>query len=154
MKQAALYPQVSTPDQYVENQFLDLRKLAAQRGFEVSREYCDRGVSGSKSRPPGLDAMMADARRGEFSVLRGQSRAAYLNISKVARQRGNGIAESLHLGSGNLDVQLGRKRLSLAHPLRTLKLSQGAVEGSFQTGFVSNQPIELRRLRNLSPQDF
>jgi len=49
MKQAALYPQVSTPDQYVENQFLDLRKLAAQRGFEVSREYCDRGVSGSRS---------------------------------------------------------------------------------------------------------
>ena len=82
MKQAALYPQVSTPDQYVENQFLDLRKLAAQRGFEVSREYCDRGVSGSKFRPPGLDAMMADARRGEFSVLRGQSRAPYLNKRK------------------------------------------------------------------------
>ena len=69
MKRAALYARVSTPDQHVENQFLDLRKLAAQRGFEVSREYCDRGVSGSKSRRPGLDAMMADACRGEFSVL-------------------------------------------------------------------------------------
>ena len=69
MKRAALYARVSTPDQHVENQLLDLRKLAAQRGFEVSREYCDRGVSGSKSRRPGLDAMMADARRGEFSVL-------------------------------------------------------------------------------------
>lgn len=69
MKRVALYARVSTPDQHVENQLLDLRKLAAQRGFEVSREYCDRGVSGSKSRRPGLDAMMADARRGEFSVL-------------------------------------------------------------------------------------
>jgi DNA invertase Pin-like site-specific DNA recombinase len=69
MKRVALYARVSTPDQHVENQFLDPRKLAAQRGFEVSREYCDRGVSGSKSRRPGLDAMMADARRGEFSVL-------------------------------------------------------------------------------------
>ncbi len=69
MKKAALYARVSTPDQHLETQLYDLRKLAAARGFEVSREYCDRGVSGSKARRPGLDAMMADARRGEFSVL-------------------------------------------------------------------------------------
>jgi DNA invertase Pin-like site-specific DNA recombinase len=69
MKKAAIYARVSTPDQHVETQLYDLRKLAAQRGFGVSREYCDRGVSGSKAKRPGLDAMMADARRGEFSVL-------------------------------------------------------------------------------------
>jgi DNA invertase Pin-like site-specific DNA recombinase len=69
MKKAAIYARVSTPDQHVETQLYDLRKLAAQRGFEVSREYCDRGISGSKARRPGLDAIMADARRGEFSVL-------------------------------------------------------------------------------------
>jgi len=69
MKKAAIYARVSTPDQHVETQLYDLRKLAAQRGFEVSREYCDRGISGSKARRPGLDVMMGDARRGEFSVL-------------------------------------------------------------------------------------
>jgi DNA invertase Pin-like site-specific DNA recombinase len=69
MKKAAIYARVSTPDQHVETQLYDLRKLAANRGFEVSREYCDRGVSGSKAKRPGLDALMADARRGEFTVL-------------------------------------------------------------------------------------
>jgi DNA invertase Pin-like site-specific DNA recombinase len=69
MKKAAIYVRVSTPDQHLEAQLYDLRKLAAQRGFEVTREYCDRGISGSKARRPGLDAMMADARRGEFSVV-------------------------------------------------------------------------------------
>ena len=69
MKKAVLYARVSTPDQHLENQILDLRKLAAQRGFEVVREYCDRGVSGSKAKRPGLDTMIADARRGEFSVV-------------------------------------------------------------------------------------
>ena len=69
MKKAAIYARVSTPDQHVETQLYDLRKLAAQRGFEVNREYCDRGISGSKAKRPGLDAMMADARRGEFSVV-------------------------------------------------------------------------------------
>jgi DNA invertase Pin-like site-specific DNA recombinase len=69
MKKAAIYARISTPDQHLENQILDLRKLAAQRGFEITREYCDRGISDSKARRPGLDAIMADARRGEFSVV-------------------------------------------------------------------------------------
>jgi len=69
MKKAAIYARVSTPDQHLDNQLLDLRRLASQRGFEVVREYCDHGVSGSKTRRPGLDAMIADGRRGAFSLL-------------------------------------------------------------------------------------
>jgi len=69
LKRAAIYARVSTPDQHLENQILDLRKLAAQRGFEVVHEYCDKGISGSKAKRPGLESMLADARRGEFSVL-------------------------------------------------------------------------------------
>ena len=69
MKKAAIYARVSTPDQHIESQLYDLRKLAAQRNFEITREYCDRGISGSKAKRPGLDTMMADARRGEFSVV-------------------------------------------------------------------------------------
>jgi DNA invertase Pin-like site-specific DNA recombinase len=69
MKRAALYARISTPDQHLETQLYDLRKLAAQRGYEIVHEFCDRGISGSKAKRPGLDAMMADARRGEFSVV-------------------------------------------------------------------------------------
>lgn len=69
MKKAAIYARVSTADQHVESQLFDLRQLAAQRGFEVVAEYCDRGISGSKARRPGIDSMMSNARRGKFSVL-------------------------------------------------------------------------------------
>ena len=69
MKKAAIYVRVSTPDQHVESQLYDLRELAAQRGFEVVHEYEDRGVCGKKARRPGLDALMADARQGKFSVV-------------------------------------------------------------------------------------
>ena len=61
MKTAAIYVRVSTPDQRVDQQLYDLRELAAQRGFEVVREYQDCGVSGRKARRPGLDALMSDA---------------------------------------------------------------------------------------------
>jgi DNA invertase Pin-like site-specific DNA recombinase len=69
MKKVALYVRVSTPDQHVESQLYDLRELAAQRGFEIVHEYEDRGISGTKARRPGLDALMADARRKRFSVV-------------------------------------------------------------------------------------
>src|SRR5450631_1923114 len=69
MKNAAIYVRVSTPDQHVESQLYDLRELASQRGFEVVHEYEDRGICGKKARRPGLDALMADARRKKFSVV-------------------------------------------------------------------------------------
>jgi len=65
MKRAALYMRVSTVDQHPETQLLDLRQMAAQRGYEIVHEYTDR-ISGVKAKRPGLDAMMSDARRGRF----------------------------------------------------------------------------------------
>jgi DNA invertase Pin-like site-specific DNA recombinase len=66
---AAIYVRVSTADQHVESQLYDLRELALQRGFEVVHEYRDCGVSGKRARRPGLDALIADARRKKFSVV-------------------------------------------------------------------------------------
>src|ERR1700758_916597 len=66
---AAIYVRVSTADQHVESQLYDLRELAAQRGLDVVQEYRDSGVSGKRARRPGLDALIADARRKKFSVV-------------------------------------------------------------------------------------
>jgi DNA invertase Pin-like site-specific DNA recombinase len=68
MKRAALYLRVSTVDQHPESQLHDLRALAAQRGLEIIHEYTDR-ISGVKSKRPGLDQLLADARRGRFDVV-------------------------------------------------------------------------------------
>ena len=70
MKRCAIYARVSTPEQCIDNQLYDLRKFAEQRGYEVACEYTDVGVSGSKARRPGLDAMLKDARkRNTFGVV-------------------------------------------------------------------------------------
>jgi DNA invertase Pin-like site-specific DNA recombinase len=66
---AAVYCRVSTLDQHPETQLMDLRELAAQRGFEVVKVYTDHGISGTRVRRPGLDEMLSDARRGRFQVL-------------------------------------------------------------------------------------
>ena len=55
-------------DQNPEVQEIPLRELITQRGWEVYRVYSDR-VSGDKESRPGLEALMADARRGAFNVV-------------------------------------------------------------------------------------
>jgi DNA invertase Pin-like site-specific DNA recombinase len=68
LKRAALYLRVSTVDQHPETQVHDLRQMAAQRGYTIFREYTDR-ISGTRAKRPGLDAMMSDARHGQFDVV-------------------------------------------------------------------------------------
>lgn len=66
---AAIYTRVSTLDQEPENQRRELHAYLEARGWTVSREYCDQGVSGSKERRPALDELLTDARRRRFDVL-------------------------------------------------------------------------------------
>ncbi len=69
MKRAAVYARVSTTDQHHESQLLDLEQLAEQRGFQIVQRYVDHGISGARTRRPGLDQMMADARQGKFDIV-------------------------------------------------------------------------------------
>src|SRR5688500_9846023 len=66
---AAIYARVSTVDQTCENQLLELRRYADARGWIVTREYVDEGVSGAKERRPALDALVKDATRRRFDVV-------------------------------------------------------------------------------------
>lgn len=65
----ALYARVSTSDQHCENQLTELRAFCAARGWTITREYVDHGVSGTTEQRPELDALLADARRRSFDVL-------------------------------------------------------------------------------------
>ena len=68
MKRAVLYLKVSTGDQHPETQVHDLRAMAAQRGYQIQHEYRDV-ISGAKARRPGLDQLLADARKHRFDTV-------------------------------------------------------------------------------------
>jgi DNA invertase Pin-like site-specific DNA recombinase len=61
-----LYARVSKANSHQdpEVQLQPLRQLCVARGFEITREYVDRGVSGAKERRPALDGLMQDAEKG------------------------------------------------------------------------------------------
>jgi DNA invertase Pin-like site-specific DNA recombinase len=68
---AALYCRVSTNNQTVENQLLELRQVAARSGWEIVGTYCDEGISGAKDRAdrPQFDALIKDANRHKFDLI-------------------------------------------------------------------------------------
>lgn len=65
----ALYTRVSTYEQSVDMQLLDLRRYCEQRAFDIYKEYSDEGVSGTKDRRPALDELMSDARKRRFGAV-------------------------------------------------------------------------------------
>ena len=79
MKRAALYIRVSTAsksrqadtltyDQNPEVQQKPLLDLIAQRGWDLVKVYSDR-ASGARESRPGLNQLLADARRGQLDVV-------------------------------------------------------------------------------------
>jgi len=50
-------------------QLRELREYASRRGWTITTEYVDHGVSGSKESRPQLDQLMADAHRRRFDAV-------------------------------------------------------------------------------------
>ena len=67
----ALYARVSTSNhgQDVTLQTRELKEFVERRGWQLTGEYVDLGISGSKDRRPQLDRLMADARKREFDAV-------------------------------------------------------------------------------------
>jgi DNA invertase Pin-like site-specific DNA recombinase len=67
-RKVAIYTRVSTLDQTIDNQLLELRDHCSRMGWEVVKEYADEGLSGTLSREkrPALNALIKDAYRKRF----------------------------------------------------------------------------------------
>jgi len=142
MKKAAIYARVSTPDQHLESQLYDLRKLAAQRGFEIVHEYCDRGISGSKTKRPGLEALMNDARRGGFSVL---LTAAFDRVARSTRDFLQIVDELNNLG---IEFISAREAIDTSGPMGRMFLTMvGSIAELERSLIVERIKAGMRRAK-------
>lgn len=64
----AIYARVSTADQNLNNQLIELRDYCQRNNYEITGEYCDV-ISGSKIIRPELDRMLKDMRDKKFGAL-------------------------------------------------------------------------------------
>jgi DNA invertase Pin-like site-specific DNA recombinase len=141
MKRAALYLRVSTLDQHPEAQLYDLRGLAAQRGFEIVEEYTDR-ISGARSKRPGLDQLMADARRGKFDVV---LVAAFDRIARSVRHFLEVLDELTHL---NVEFVSFRENVDTGGPLgRAVIVIIGAISELERNLIIERVRAGMRRAK-------
>jgi DNA invertase Pin-like site-specific DNA recombinase len=68
-KRVGLYLRVSQADQTSDNQLLDLKRVADQRGWDIVETYVDHAVSGKQERRPALDRLRQDAMHGKLDVV-------------------------------------------------------------------------------------
>src|SRR6201988_3123299 len=141
MRRVALYCRVSTADQHPETQLYDLRGMAKQRGYEIVHEYSDV-ISGAKSRRPGLDALMADARRPRFDVV---LVAAFDRVARSVRHFLEVLDELNHLG---IEFVSFRENIDTGGPLgRAMVVIVGAIAELERSLIVERVRAGMRRAK-------
>jgi len=92
---AAIYARISTNGQSTEPQLLEVREYAARKGWTVTGEFIDAGVSGSRERRPELDRLWTDCRRGRVDMV---VVYRYDRFARSLRQLVNALEEFRALG--------------------------------------------------------
>src|SRR6202050_1001409 len=140
-KRAAIYCRVSTADQHPETQLYDLREMAKQRGYEVIHEYTDV-ISGAKAKRPGLDQLLADARRHRFEVV---LVAAFDRMARSVRHFLEVLDELNHLG---IEFISHRENIDTTRPLgRAMIVIVGAIAELERNLIVERVKAGMRRAK-------
>jgi DNA invertase Pin-like site-specific DNA recombinase len=134
-KRAAIYLRVSTASQTTENQLRELRKVAAQRGWQIVDTYEDRGISGSKGRDarPSFDRLHRDAARGKFDVVLAWS------IDRLGRSLHHVVAFMAELGQLGVDLYLHQQAVDSSTPAGKAMLSMCGVFAEFERGIIAER---------------
>jgi DNA invertase Pin-like site-specific DNA recombinase len=141
MKRAVLYMRVSTVDQHPESQLHDLHQLAAQRGYQIIREYTDR-ISGVKAKRPGLGDLMRDARRGQFDIV------LVWACDRIARSTKHLLEVLDEFNRLNIEFVSFRESIDTAGPLgRAIVVIIGAIAELERTLIVERVRAGMRRVR-------
>ena len=141
MRRVAIYTRVSSIDQHPESQLLDLRQMAAQRGLEIVAEYSDR-ISGVKSRRPGLDNLLRDARRGRFDVL------LVWSLDRIARSVKHFLEVLDELNRVNVEYISLRENIDTGGPLgRAIVVIVAAIAELERSLIIERVRCGMRRAR-------
>ena len=115
--------------------------MAKQRGYEVAREYTDQ-ISGAKSKRPGLDQLISDARRHRFDVV---FVAAFDRVARNVRHFLEVLDELNHLGIEFVSL---RENIDTGGPLgRAMVVIVGAIAQVERQAIVERVKAGMRRAR-------
>lgn len=160
----AIYARYSSDRQSeasIEDQARLCEERAAREGFQVVETYADRAISGASLLRPGLQALMADALAGRFTVLVAEAldrlsrdqadvAAIYKRLSFAGVRiltLSEGWIEELHVGLKGTMNQLFLKDLAAKNPARIARTRGGRVFGGRECIWLQGCPETKERRR-------
>lgn len=131
-KRVGIYLRVSTGGQTVENQRLDLQRVADQRGWHVVETYSDAGISGAKGRDqrPAFDRMARDAAQGRLEII------AAWSIDRVGRSLAHVAGFMEELAAQNVALYLHQQGVDGTTPAGQAMLGMAAVFAQFERSML------------------
>ena len=137
MKKVGCYYRVSTKNQTILNQKLELESLAERMGYEIVAEYKDEGISGAKNRDerPALNAMMKDAVRGKFEMI------LCYDLSRLGRNLEELIRIMNEMNSLNINLFFYREAINTDSSSGKLMFSMFGVLAQWEKSLISERII-------------
>lgn len=137
MKKVGCYYRVSTKNQTVLNQKLELESLAERMGYEIVAEYKDEGISGAKNQDerPSLNEMMKDAVRGKFEMI------LCYDLSRLGRNLEELIRIMNEMNSLNINLFFYREAINTDSSSGKLMFSMFGVLAQWERSLISERIV-------------
>jgi DNA invertase Pin-like site-specific DNA recombinase len=127
-KRVGIYLRVSTSGQTVDNQRIDLERVAEQRGWLIAETYIDHGISGTKGRDkrPAFDRLAKDAIHGKLDMVVAWS------IDRLGRNLGHLVQFTNELRQQNVGLYLHQQQVDTSTAAGKAFLNMAAVFAEFE----------------------
>lgn len=151
----AIYARVSTDNQTVENQLLELHAVAQRQGWDVVTVLTDEGISGAKGRDrrPGFDALLKGIARRDFEQIMAWS------VDRLGRSLPDLVSFLNDAHAKSVDLYLHQQGLDTSTPSGRMMFQMLSVFAEFERAMIRERILAgLRRTTKKSgrkpmPQD-
>ncbi len=144
MKRAALYLRVSKQDQTIDNQRIELERVAAAKGWKIVSVFKDEGISGSFGRGvrSQYDAMLKSGVRAQHDVVMAW------DVSRLSRSLAELVTTLDELHALGIDLYLHQQAIDTTTPAGKAMFQMCGVFAEFERGILSDRvKAGLRRAK-------
>tara|TARA_B100000963_G_scaffold202838_1_gene176666 strand:- start:906 stop:1517 length:612 start_codon:yes stop_codon:yes gene_type:complete len=135
MKRAALYLRVSKNEQTIDNQRLELERVAAARGWKIVSVFKDEGISGAFGRGvrSQYDAMLKKGVQAQHDVVMAW------DISRLSRSLSDLVQTLEELHACGIDLYLHQQAIDTTTPAGKAMFQMCGVFAEFERGILSER---------------
>ena len=135
MKRAALYLRVSKNEQTIENQRLELERVALARGWKIVSVFKDEGISGAFGRGvrSQYDAMLKKGVQAQYDVVMAW------DVSRLSRSLSDLVQTLEELHACGIDLYLHQQAIDTTTPAGKAMFQMCGVFAEFERGILSER---------------